>query len=110
MKLPQPSQAVVDIRKLRDYCLNPRHPRGRHKARVFAAALGFTEQDAPRLQQKLLEVTHSHEATRTYEDVYGILYRIDFEMEGKMGNARIRSTWIVRRGEAFPRFVTCYVL
>ncbi len=110
MKLPQPLQAVVDIRKLRDYCLSPKHPRGRHKARIFASALGFTQQDAPLLQQKLLEVAHTHEATRTYEDLYGVLYRIDFEMEGKTGKASIRSTWIVRRGEAFPRLVTCYVL
>lgn len=27
--------------KLTGYCLNPEHPRGKHKARVFASALGF---------------------------------------------------------------------
>jgi hypothetical protein len=40
MKLPNGDQAVVDIAKLRDYCLNKDHLRGRHKARVFAAVLG----------------------------------------------------------------------
>jgi hypothetical protein len=40
MKLPNAAQALVDLAKLRDYCLNPAHPRGRHKARVFATALG----------------------------------------------------------------------
>ncbi len=38
MKLPNGGRAVVEIAKLRDYCLNPAHPRGRHNARVFAAA------------------------------------------------------------------------
>lgn len=37
MKLPNGDRAVVDIVKLTDYCLSTTHPRGRHKARVFAA-------------------------------------------------------------------------
>jgi hypothetical protein len=32
MKLSNPENAVADVRKLRDYCLNPEHPRGKHKA------------------------------------------------------------------------------
>ncbi|MGO9453290.1 MAG: DUF6883 domain-containing protein [Candidatus Binataceae bacterium] len=32
----------MDVAKLRDYCLNPHHPRGRDKARVFASALRLT--------------------------------------------------------------------
>jgi len=35
---PHAESAVLDIRKLEDYCLNPSHPRGRHKAR-FAKCL-----------------------------------------------------------------------
>ncbi|MGH7818267.1 MAG: DUF6883 domain-containing protein [Candidatus Binatia bacterium] len=41
MRIPNADRAVVDPRKLRDYCLSPIHPRGRHKARVFAAAVGL---------------------------------------------------------------------
>jgi hypothetical protein len=40
MKLPNAGQAIVDIAKLRDYSLSPTHEEGKHKARVFAAALG----------------------------------------------------------------------
>jgi hypothetical protein len=28
-------RAIADVRKLAGYSLNPSHPRGRHKARVF---------------------------------------------------------------------------
>ncbi len=42
MRLPNGDRAVVEDAKLLDYCLSPSHPRGRHKARVFAAALGIT--------------------------------------------------------------------
>jgi hypothetical protein len=42
VKLPGAEFATVDITKLREYCLNQSHPRGRHKARLFAAALNLT--------------------------------------------------------------------
>lgn len=32
MKLPNAENAFVDIEKLRGYCLNLSHPRGKHKA------------------------------------------------------------------------------
>jgi hypothetical protein len=46
---------MVDIVKLRDYALSQSHPRGRHKARVFLAALGLTAADAAELRTALLE-------------------------------------------------------
>lgn len=53
MKLPDGERAIVDIRKLLDYCLNPQHPRGRNKARVFAA-IGLHESDAEELRAAIL--------------------------------------------------------
>jgi hypothetical protein len=48
MKMPGGDAATVDRRKLTAYCLNPEHPRGKHKARVFAT-LGFTAENADEL-------------------------------------------------------------
>jgi len=48
MKLPGGEDAIVDPEKLTGYCLNPEHPRGKHKARVFATALGFTSENGQR--------------------------------------------------------------
>ena len=56
MKVPNAEHAVVDIRKLRDYCLNPTHEHGKHKARLFLAALGVTADDAEGLCSVLLEM------------------------------------------------------
>jgi hypothetical protein len=53
MKLPNGEGAIVDIRKLRKYCLNAQHPRGRHKTRVFAS-VGILEADAEKLRTALL--------------------------------------------------------
>ncbi len=68
MKLPIGEQAVVEIVKLRDYCLSFDHPRGRHKARVFAAALGLTADHAEELRSALLEAARTEEATATDQD------------------------------------------
>jgi hypothetical protein len=62
MRLPNPEIAVVDVRKLRDYCLNPAHPRGKHKAQVFSAALGLDADDAEELRETLLSAARSEEA------------------------------------------------
>lgn len=109
MRLPNGDRAIVDLRKLRDYCLNPDSPRGRHKARVFAAALGLTTRDAPRMQMKLREIARTGNATLGEVDVYGQRYTIDFEMVTLVGKAMIRSCWIVMRGKTAPRLTTCYV-
>jgi len=56
MLIPNPQNAVVDIRKLRDYCLNPEHDDGKHKARLFSSILGMTPDNAEELRQILLEI------------------------------------------------------
>lgn len=50
VRMPNAERAVVDTRKLRDYCLSADHPRGRHKARVFQSVLGFTSAGAEDLR------------------------------------------------------------
>jgi hypothetical protein len=110
MKLPNPEHAVVDIRKIRDYCLNPHHPRGRHKARVFASALGLKIDEARYLRSSLLKAAQDSIAIRTEEDEYGQRFVVDFQMIGPKGDVIVRSSWIVRRKENFARFLSCYVL
>jgi hypothetical protein len=63
MKLPNAGRAVADIEKLRDYSLNPDHAEGKHKARVFRSALGFTQADAGRLREMVLEAARTGEAS-----------------------------------------------
>ena len=110
MKLPGGNRAVVEIAKLRDYCLNEQHPRGRHKARVFATALGLTAADAEALRTALSKAAVEGNAVASERDDYGQRYVLDFELAGPRGKATIRSSWIVLRGEDFPRMTSCYVL
>lgn len=102
---------TVDIRKLRDYCLDPEHPRGKHKARVFETVLGLTARDAHVLRRALLDAVRSREGDIDLgeEDEYGRRYLLDFEMTTERGTATIRSAWIVLAGETELRLTTCYV-
>jgi hypothetical protein len=110
MKLPGGDRAVVDIVKLTDYCLSSTHPRGRHKARVFAATLGLAADQADMLRDALLEAARTEEAMPTDQDEFGQRYVIDFTMKGPANTARVHSAWIIRIGEDFPRLTSCYVL
>ena len=61
-RLPHHDEAILDIRKLEDYCLNPSHPRGRNESRVFREALGLRRGDAAWLRDALLQAARSNEA------------------------------------------------
>jgi hypothetical protein len=109
MKLPNGQLAVVDIVKLNEYCLNMSHLRGRHKARVFASALSMTSIHAEELRIALLVAAKEDDAMLSTSDEYGDRYIIDMVMRHEGKSATVRSIWIIRVGEAFPRFVSCYV-
>ena len=108
MKIPGGAAAIVDIQKLRGYCLNPDHPRGKHKARVFAT-LGFSVDNADKLQAALLAAAATVDAQPSTSDRFGDRYVIEFEIRGARASGVVRSTWIVRRGETSPRLTSCFV-
>ena len=110
MRLPNSERAVIQIEKLRDYCLSREHPRGRNKARVFESALGLTASDASALRDALLAAARNTDAIPAEKDDFGQRYMLDFIMPGPKGRAWVRSSWIVRRGEDFPRLTSCYVI
>ena len=109
MKIPNAENAVVNIRKLRDYCLNPDHPRGKHKARVFDSALQLTRMDAEYLRRELLDRVQSEDCEEGESDQYGRRYFLDFTVRRDDNEAEIRSTWLIRADEDFPRLTSCFV-
>ena len=110
MKLPNPQNLVIDLHKLRGYCLNPDDRRGQHKARLFASILGITEENAEELANILRLTALSHEANLGELDQYGQRYTVDFSLTRQGNTALIRSCWIVRPDENFPRLTSCYIL
>src|SRR2546426_7915907 len=109
MQLPNSHKAVVEIEKLRDYSLNPNHPVGQHKARVFRAALGITLKDAEWLRDRTLETALSDDARPGAASVFGDKYVIDSVVEHEGRSAVVRFCWIIEFGTDFPRLTSCYV-
>ena len=95
--------------KLVGYCLNPEHPRGKHKARVFATALGFTAENADELRAALLAAAAAADAQLAASDRFGDRYVLEFEIKGPRGKGILKSMWIVRHDEITPRLTSCFV-
>jgi len=102
MKIPNSELAFIDENKLSGYCLNEFHPLGQHKARVFRT---IKISDPAILRELLLEAIDSEEATLERINEYGTFYSLAFYYN----YALIRSVWMIRTDEDFPRLVTCYV-
>jgi len=109
-RLPHGALAIVEIRKIEDYCLNPSHPRGSHKARVFQDVLGLTRKDAVWLRDALLAAAESADATLLSSDVWGDQWRMDVQMTRQGRTVVVRSIWMVRAREFRPRFVSGWVI
>jgi hypothetical protein len=111
MKLPGGTRASLG-NKLEDYSLNPLHPQGKHKARVFEAALGITlHHDADLLRQALLDAAAGSDAAIFKGDNgFGTVYNLRFPLETANGSATVLSSWIILHGEDFPRLTTCYII
>jgi hypothetical protein len=110
MTIPHAERAEVDIRKLRDYCLNLDHQEGKHKARLFAAAFDITVDDAEDLRGALLEMIRTQDAQLGLRDEYGQRYTVDFLFAWGGKQAMIRSGWIIEHDSDTPRLTTCYPL
>jgi hypothetical protein len=109
-RLPNSERAVPDVRKLEDYCLNPEHPRGRHKARLFRELLGATRSDGRWLRDVLLDALQDGEAVALATDAFGSRWRVDVPVLRHGRSVVVRTVWILRTGENAPRFVICWVL
>ena len=110
MKLPNGKHAYLGD-KLETYSLNPLHREGRHKARVFASALGITPANAEVLRSAVREVAAGSDAAEALgENGFGQVFILKFALATDAGKADILTAWIIRHDEDFPRLTTCYIL
>jgi hypothetical protein len=91
MRIPNGDRAVVELEKLVDYCLDPLHPRGKHKARVFRSACGLVPENAELLRQQLLAAAELADAIPGRIDTHGQRYMIELNVTGPSGDAVVRS-------------------
>ncbi len=110
MLLPFAERASADQSKFLEYCLNPNHPYGKHKAHVFRAALSITASNWEVLRDAVLTAVLLNPARDAGRNSYGDLHVVDFEMTYDDKTATVRTSWIIHDGENFPRLTSCYVI
>lgn len=101
---------IITVEKIRDYCLNEDHPRGKYKARVFKSVLKIERKDAEYLRKLILKIVNEHEVVETFRDDYGVRHYVDFRCYVNDRSSLIRTYWISKYSEKFPRFVSCYII
>lgn len=109
MLLPNGTQAFVSIDKLRDYCLNPNHPIGKHKAAIFKKYLDYGQMHAEILKNQILQAIEKEECIPRESDEFGLRFEVKVKISNLDRAAIVVTAWIIRWDENFPRLTTCYI-
>lgn len=108
MELPNRENAYIPLSKLKDYLLSETHSVGKSKAKLLRSS-GFNETNVTSLKEGLLAIAHSEQLIETDASPHGIKYIIEGELKTPTGGAiKMRTVWIIDKGQERPRFVTAY--
>ena len=103
-------KAIIDPRKLTDYALNPNHPVGGNKAKVFESALGYNQSNASQLMKQIQKNLANTPTTLGKVDQYGQRYTVDMLIKGPNGKtATVRTGWIIKSDSNIPEMTTLFV-
>ena len=108
--LPKAHQASIPREKLEHYALDPEHPLGRHKARVFRSALGIGQRDWEYLRDQILAAVPSAAVATVRVISWGTLYDVPILVEGLNGETHeVTTAWIIESEDDVPKLVSTYV-
>ncbi len=109
MRLPKAELARIPTEKLVRYALDETHARGRHKARVFASALGITASDWRYLHDQILAALPTASIRAIRITPFGVAYEVLVTIDGLNGaTAPVVTTWIIQ-GAKPPRLTSTWV-
>ena len=95
--------------KVTKYALNPIHPRGRHKAKVFKSSLGYTLDNYNELIDNVYRKVDKDLFVNQDPNEYGKKYKQIINITGPNGrNADILTGWILEKNGKY-RLTTIYV-
>ena len=89
--------------------MNPEHPVGGNKAKVFEAALGFNQANAAELIRQLQDGVTKIAAQPGKVDQFGARYTVDISVVGPKGSGIVRTGWIIKAGSGVPILTTMFV-
>ena len=81
---------------------------GKSKAKLFRLA-GYNELTANLLKEGLLSIAHNEDIAETQSSEHGVKYVVEGVLKTPAGGTlKMRTIWIMDRGQDRPRFVTAY--
>lgn len=108
MQLPNGDRAIIPIQKLTGYCLNPEHPKGKHKARVFQSVLGITVENADRLYELVKQAAIGGEIVQEQPTAFGQEFKVDWTIPDTNGR-QLRTIWIIPLDATEPQLVSAFI-
>nr|WP_206069988.1 RHS repeat-associated core domain-containing protein [Knoellia sp. DB2414S] len=103
------NRATIDPRKLTEYALNPNHPVGGNKARVFESPLGFNRSNADDLMAQQRQGVMENMPIPGKVDKWGTRFTVDIPVTGPGGSGIVRTGWIYTPGSTTPSLNTLTV-
>jgi len=114
--LPNAERAAFDRDKLTRYALNPDHPVGGDKARVWKAALGADRRHAAMIERQIMEHLADSPAARGSVDRHGERFTVRVPVTGPNGRTvDVTCGWIYEKDTTWrvlstsPRLTTCFI-
>lgn len=108
MKLPNGDQAEIPMEKLIGYCLNPEHPSGKHKARVFTSVLGITVENAEILYDLIKSAAIAGEVIQQNNTEFGQQFKVDWIVPDT-DRIKLRTIWEITAKNPYPRLITAFL-
>jgi len=101
---------VIDEAKLTNYALNPKSDKGKHKARVFKAVLGYTQNNYQSLLRQIQTQALTTQAKLIRTDKFGSHFQVDLKIDGfNQKQAMVRTGWLIESDSDQARLITLYV-
>ncbi|MBC17097.1 MAG: hypothetical protein CL942_08600 [Desulfovibrio sp.] len=100
--------------KLTKYSMDPDHPRGKSKARVWASALGMDKSQAKDVERQIMDQLPKLPALKDSTDEHGERFSVLVPVTGPNGRTvDVTTAWIYKRGRGSvstkPKLITCFV-
>lgn len=107
MKLPNGDSVIIPREKLIGYCLNPEHPKGKHKARVFQSVLGITRENVGNLYDLVQQAAIAGEVVQERLTPFGQEFKVDWTVPGS-DQVQLRTIWIFSESN-IPQLVSAFI-
>lgn len=88
--------------------MNLEHPSGKHKARVFAAVLGITLENADTLRELTQTAAVEGEVVQQDATAFGQLFKVDWTVLDTQ-EIQLRTIWEITSTNPNPRLVSAFI-